>query len=125
MGYSSITVQGNLTADPKLEYIPSGKAILKMSVAVNNGKESVTYFDVVCWEKQAEFFAEQQLSKGQGVLVTGWFQLREWKNKDGDKRFTPTITAQNIFPLARLRKADTPTHDEEGADEEMEEVELH
>jgi single-strand DNA-binding protein len=102
MVFNKVILIGNLTRDPEIRYNPSGKAVATLSIAVNRrsrqgeeGKDDVSFFDVVVWEKQAETCG-QYLSKGSGVLVEGRLQQRRWETEDGQKRSKVEVVASNV-----------------------------
>lgn len=125
MGFADIWVQGNLTSDVKFEWTKNGKALLKFSLAVNTSKDNVDFYDVDCWDKTAELWAD--LHKGEGVIVRGRLLLRKWTDKNGNKRISPTITGDRIILTAKKVLGDAPpapTHDDEPPEDLVEEVDL-
>ncbi|MEI7879880.1 MAG: single-stranded DNA-binding protein [bacterium] len=82
---------GNLTRDPEVSYLPSGKALAKIRLAINNKyklasgeeREETCYVNVAVWGKQGEACG-QYLSKGSPLLVEGRLKYDEWE-KDGQK----------------------------------------
>lgn len=100
---SPITITGNLTADPKLDFLTSGVAKLSFGVAVNHywtnkdgeKEEKVSFFNCVAWRNLAEDSANV-LSKGIKVVVTGRLEQRSWEDKEGIKRSSVEVLADNI-----------------------------
>lgn len=96
-------VIGHLGADVTLRYTPSGQPVADMRVATNRSwkdkndavKTATEWHRVVVWGKQAESCAKY-LSKGRQVLVEGRLQTRTWEDKDGIKRWTTEIVAQQV-----------------------------
>ncbi len=88
---NKVLLIGNLTRDPEVRYLPSGKAVTEIRMAINNKfklasgeeREEVCFVNVVVWGKQAEACG-QYLSKGSSLLVEGRLQYDEWE-KDGQK----------------------------------------
>jgi single-strand DNA-binding protein len=103
---NKVILVGNLGQDPELRYTPSGAAVATVSVATNEGwrdsdgnqKDRTEWHRVVLWRKQAEF-AGEYLKKGRKVYVEGKLQTRSWDDKDGNKRYTTEIVADNLVPL--------------------------
>ncbi len=96
MRFNKVIIAGNLTRDPEVTYLDSGKTLCKFSIAVNEGQDSVSYFDIVAWEKTAELVGEY-LSKGSGCLIEGRLKQDRWKDKDsGDNRSKVNIVAFNV-----------------------------
>lgn len=99
--FNSVTIMGNLTRDPELRTTPNGKSVTNITVALNRPykegsewKETTDYIDVQVWDKLAEQ-AEQHLSKGQPVFVSGRLQSRSWE-QDGQKRVKTEVVAHDI-----------------------------
>lgn len=94
---------GNLGADPELRHTASGQPVCELRVATNeawqdkNGQkqERTEWHRIVVWGRQAEL-AAQYLAKGRKVYVEGRLQTREWQDKDGAKRYTTEIVAQQV-----------------------------
>jgi len=99
---------GNLGRDPEMRYTPSGQAVTQFTVAVNrnykgqNGEwqEETEWFRVVVWGQQAERAAEY-LRKGNKVYIEGRLQTRQWEDKDGQKRYTTALVANQVTNLER------------------------
>ncbi len=94
---------GNLVRDPVLNYTQSGRAVCKMSVAVNrrykggNGEwqEDVLFIDLVVWGKQGEN-CQKYLSKGKKVFVEGRLTQNRWTAQDGTNRSKIEIVAERV-----------------------------
>ena len=83
-----ITVEGRLTRDSELKYLPTGTALAEVSIASSdwNGKEEYTsFFDCQLYGKKAESL-QQYLTKGKQVVVNGKMRQDRWENKEGQKR---------------------------------------
>ena len=103
--FKQITLVGRVTRTPDVKYLESGKAVGKLSVAVNRwvpkDADPITdFFDCVVWEKQAEFVG-QYIDKGRLVLIVGDPQIRDWTDKDGAKRKSFEVRVQEIKTLER------------------------
>ena len=97
-----IVVMGRLTRDPELRKAASGVSVASFSVAVDrdfsqqDGKKETDFLDVVAWRNTAEF-AAKYFTKGRMAVVSGRLQIRNWEDKDGNKRRTSEILAENIY----------------------------
>lgn len=106
-----VEVQGRLTADPELRSTNSGKAVASFSIAcerdyATDGKQRETDFlEVVAWGGTAQFIT-RNFAKGQMAIVTGRLQVRAWEDKNGQKRRTTEIVADNVYFCGRK---ETPT----------------
>lgn len=110
---------GHLGQNPELRYIPqSERAVANFSLATNerlfnpSTNESdirVEWHRIVAWGKLAEF-CEKFLAQGKQILVEGKIRTRSWQDKDGNKRYTTEIHAQNIVLLGK--KDDTASSED-------------
>ncbi|RJQ46982.1 MAG: single-stranded DNA-binding protein [Gaiellales bacterium] len=96
-----VVLVGNLTRDPELRHTPSGTALCKLGVAVNDRikqgdewVEKANFFDVTVWGAQAES-CSRYLAKGRQVAIDGRLDHQTWE-KDGQKRSKVEIIAQNV-----------------------------
>ena len=98
--YNKITVVGNLTRDPEMKNVDGGKAVTKFSLAINRkskaGDETM-YIDIVAWENLGEI-CNQYLKKGMSALVEGRLVIRDYTNKDGEKKKAVEIVA-NVMQM--------------------------
>lgn len=98
MSLNRISVMGRIGKDLELRRTQSGKAVTSFPLAVDrDGKDAGTdWFDVVAWERTAEF-AAQYCAKGRKVVVDGRLQARDWTDKDGNKRRSVEIIANSVY----------------------------
>lgn len=103
---NQVLIIGNLTRDAELRYTPSGSAVTRFSVAVNerftgrNGEQERTHFvDVNVWRELAEACGE--LAKGDPVFVTGRLVNDSWTDKEGNRRYTTRIEGSRVEFLTR------------------------
>lgn len=95
-------IDGNLTTDPELKTINSGKKISTFSVAINHdykenekGNQDVSYLDVEVWDRAAENCAEY-LKKGRKVTILGNLKQDRWKSSDGSGRSKWKVIATSV-----------------------------
>lgn len=104
-------LMGRLTADPELRHTTSNISVTTFSLAVDRrytkpGEEKVTDFiDVVCWRSTAEFVS-RYFKKGMQVVVCGSIQTRNWEDKQGQKRKSTEVVADEVF-FADSKRADS------------------
>ena len=98
-----IVIMGRLTRDPELRRTGSGIAVASFSVAVDrdfgkneNGEKETDFIDCVAWRNTAEFVSKY-VTKGRMVAVSGRLQIRSWTDKEGNKRRTAEIVADNVY----------------------------
>lgn len=94
---------GRLGRDPEMRYTASGTAVANFSVATNHSMRDASgnYEDQTEWHKVAVFgkqaeFAGEYLVKGKLVYVEGRIQTRSWEDREGQKRYTTEIIANQI-----------------------------
>jgi single-strand DNA-binding protein len=113
-GDTSITITGNLTADPEMRYTPSGVAVAKFTVAStprtfdkqsNEFKDGDTLF-LGCnvWRQAAENAAES-LQRGMRVIVHGRLRQRSYETKEGEKRTVYEVEVDEVGPSLRSATA--------------------
>jgi len=106
MDLNRVTLIGNMTRDPELRSLPTGKSVATFSVATNrvwtdaNGQKQkqAEFHNIVMWGKLAEI-ANQYLRKGRKVYVEGRLQTRDWTGQDGVKKYRTEIVADNMIML--------------------------
>lgn len=97
-----IIVMGRMTCDPELRRTNSGTAVASFTVAVDrdfksqSGEKETDFIDVVAWRNTAEF-ASKYFSKGRMAVVEGRLQIRDWTDKDGNKRRSAEIVADSVY----------------------------
>lgn len=97
-----IIVMGRMTRDPELRRTNSGTAVASFSLAVDrdfksqSGEKETDFIDVVAWRNTAEFVSKY-FSKGRMAVVDGRLQLRDWTDKDGNKRRSAEIVADSVY----------------------------
>ena len=100
---NQIAIMGRLTRDPELRQTPNGVPVASFSLAVNRsytpkdgGERQTDFIDVVAWRNTAEFVSKYFI-KGQMAAVTGRLQIRDWTDKDDNKRRSAEVVADNVF----------------------------
>src|SRR5690606_5278237 len=102
-GVNKVILVGNLGADPDMRYTPGGSGVCELRLATNESwtdksgqrQERTEWHRIVVWGKRAELCAKY-LSKGRQVYVEGKLRTRAWEAKDGHKRWTTEIIANDI-----------------------------
>ena len=97
-----IVLMGRLTRDPELRRTQNGTAVASFSIACDRdyaaqGAERETDFiDIVAWRGTAEF-VEKYFGKGRMIVVAGRLQIRNWQDKEGNKRRSAEVVADNVY----------------------------
>ena len=98
-----ITIMGRLTRDPELRRTGSGVAVASFTVAVDrdfsgkdSGEKETDFIDCVAW-RQAGEFVSKYFTKGRMIVVSGRLQIRNYTDKDGNKRRNAEVVADNCY----------------------------
>jgi len=105
-GINKAILVGNLGQDPEIRYTPSGLAVANFSLATSEsfkGKDGqretkTEWHKIVAFGKLAEICGEY-LNKGKQIYIEGRIQTRQWEDKDGNKRYTTEIVANQMQML--------------------------
>jgi single-strand DNA-binding protein len=92
---NSVTLSGNLTRDPELRDLPSGKKVVSLRLASAGFGDRSGYYDVTAWEKLAELITDA-FSKGSRFTFTGRVEYREWDDKEGNRRNAVSFIANDV-----------------------------
>ena len=111
-----IVLMGRLTRDPELRRTGSGVAVASFSIAVDRdfgsrdgGEKETDFIDIVAWRGTADF-AAKWFTKGMQVAVSGKIQTRTWEDKQGNKRKSVEVVADEVF-FADSKRGDSPARD--------------
>ena len=98
-----IVIMGRLTRDPDVRRTPSGVAVTSFTLAVDRdfgsrdgGEKATDFIDCVAWRNTADFVGKY-FTKGRMAVVSGRLQLRDWTDKDGGKRRSAEVVADNVY----------------------------
>ena len=104
MNLNKVFLIGNLTRDPELRTTPNGQPVCTIGMATNRvwtdrqtgqKQQKAEFHTVILWRRLAEI-ANQYLAKGSSVFIEGRLQTRNWQDKNGNKRWTTEIIAENM-----------------------------
>ena len=99
MSLNKVIIQGNVSTEIECKQTQNGTSVCSFNVAVNRnfGKDAkgCDFFTVVAWRQTAEFVSKY-FSKGKGIIVVGRLENREWQDKQGNKRISTEIIAEEI-----------------------------
>lgn len=98
-----IVLMGRLTRDPELRRTGSGIAVASFSLAVDRdfansatGERETDFIDIVAWRNTAEFVSKY-FTKGRMAVVSGRLQIRNWTDREGNKRRSAEVVADNVY----------------------------
>ena len=99
---NKIILMGRLTRDPELRHTQSGTPVASFSLAVDrdyknqDGSKATDFVDIVAWRSTGEFVSKY-FAKGRMAVVEGRLQMRDWQDKDGHKRRSAEVVADNVY----------------------------
>ena len=122
-----IILMGRLTRDPELRHTQTGTAVASFSLAVdrdfkdrNTGEKATDFIDIVAWRQTAEFVS-RYFTKGRMAVVEGRLQIRDWTDKEGGKRRSAEVIADNVyFGDSKRDGGDTAQSEPQGGFSEIE-----
>jgi len=97
-----IVLMGRLTRDPELRKTQSSLSVTSFTLAVDrdfkdpSGERETDFIDIVAWRATAEFVSKY-FSKGRMAVVEGRLQIRDWTDREGGKRRTAEVVADNVY----------------------------
>lgn len=108
-----ITIMGRLTRDPELRYTQSQTPVASFTLAVDrdftsrdSGERQTDFIDVVAWRQTGEFVSKY-FTKGSMAVVSGRLQIRDWTDREGNKRRNAEVVADNVYFGESKRRDDS------------------
>ena len=115
-----IVIMGRLARDPELRHTQTGTPVATFRLAVdrdfkdkNTGERATDWIDVVAWRGTGEFVS-RYFAKGRLAVVEGRLQMREWTDKEGNRRTTAEVVADNVYFGDSRRDGDTGGYSDRG-----------
>ena len=106
------TIMGRLTRDPELRHTGSGTPVCSFTLAVdrdfadkNSGEKQTDFIDCVAWRNTGEFVSKY-FSKGSMAVVAGRIQVRDYTDRDGNKRRATEVVAEHVY-FGESKKSDS------------------
>lgn len=112
---NNIVIMGRLTRDPELRYTQQNTPVVSFSVACERDRapkgqnRETDFIECVAWRSTAEFVSKY-FFKGQMAVVSGRLQMRDWTDRDGNKRKSAEIVADNVY-FGESKKGERRTTD--------------
>ncbi len=111
---NKITIMGRLTRDPELRRTGNGTAVASFTLAVDRdfapkdgGERETDFIPCVAWRQTGEFVSKY-FTKGSMAVVSGRLQIRNYTDKDGNKRTAAEVVVDNVyFGESKQRSADS------------------
>ena len=103
-------LMGRLVAEPELKHTPNNVPVLSITIAVDrsyskDGRRETDFIDIVAWRGTAEFIAKY-FRKGQMIAISGSIQTRNWEDKNGSKRKSTEVVADEAHFAESKRQSD-------------------
>lgn len=101
---NQVVLMGRLTRDPELRHTQSGLPVVSFSIAVDrdfgqkDGEKQTDFIDIVAWRGTAEFVSKY-FAKGRMAVVSGRLQIRDWTDKEGNRRRTAEVVADTCISV--------------------------
>ena len=105
-----VILMGRLVRDPELRHTQSGIPVVSFRIAVDRrfskeqGERQADFIDIVAWRQTAEFI-QKYFSKGRMIAVHGSLQVREWQDKEGNKRWSTEVQADQVYFTGEKRES--------------------
>lgn len=121
---NKVVLQGRFAGDPELRHTQSGVAVATFRLAVTrdfkekDGERKADFISVVCWRGTAEFVS-RFFQKGSLAVVEGRLQVRDYTDRDGNKRFVTEVIADNVYFSESRKRDDTEQTYQAGGDTEQ------
>ena len=116
-----ITLMGRLVRDPELRYTQSQTPVVSFRIAVDRdysgrdgGERQADFIDIVAWRQTAEFVSKY-FQKGRMIVVSGRLQMRDWTDRDNNKRTSAEVVADNVYFGDSRRDGDSGRSDNYGS----------
>ena len=100
---NKIVLMGRLTRDPELRHTQAGTPVASFAIACDRdfkdkqtGEKATDFIDIVAWRSTAEFVS-RFFTKGRMAVVEGRLQVRDYTDKDGNKRRAAEVVADNVY----------------------------
>lgn len=125
---NTITLVGNITADPELRYTPNGNAVAKFSIAVvknkdkNSGEWISDFFNCITWNSLAENIAAS-LQRGSRVILTGKVVVEKWTDDNGNKKQSVKIRVESMGPDLAFASCTIEKNSKDRSQQDREETE--
>ena len=106
-----VTIAGRIVHDIELRSTPNGVPVTSFRIAcqrnikTESGEREADFIDIVTWRSAAEFVS-RNFNKGDEIIIDGHLQSRNWTDRDGNKRTSTEIEAENIYFCGSKRKAE-------------------
>lgn len=111
MPFNKVILMGNLVQEPELKQTANGTPVTSFRLAIGRKmqKDTTDFIEIVAWKSTAEFVC-QYFKKGSPILICGSLQVRSWTDKDGNKRYSTEVVADEASFVGSKQQGAAPTY---------------
>ena len=123
---NQIFIMGRLARDPEVRHTQSGVTVCSFTLAVDRdikdkqtGDRKTDWIPVTAWRGTGELVS-RYLHKGDSIVVVGRLEIQEWTDKQGNKRTTPNVSAENVYFTGGRRQETAQSYQQQGQEYQQE-----
>ena len=123
---NQIFIMGRLARDPEVRHTQSGVTVCSFTLAVDRdikdkqtGERKTDWIPVTAWRGTAELIS-RHLHKGDSIVVVGRLEIQEWTDKQGNKRTTPNVSAENVYFTGGRRQETAQSYQQQEHEDQQE-----
>lgn len=123
---NQIFIMGRLARDPEVRHTQSGVTVCSFTLAVDRdikdkqtGERKTDWIPVTAWRGTADLIS-RYLHKGDSIVVVGRLEIQEWTDKQGNKRTTPNVSAENVYFTGGRRQETAQSYQQQGQEYQQE-----
>ena len=123
---NQIFIMGRLARDPEVRHTQSGVTVCSFTLAVDRdikdkqtGERKTDWIPVTAWRGTGELVS-RYLHKGDSIVVVGRLEIQEWTDRQGNKRTTPNVSAENVYFTGGRRQETAQSYQQQGQEYQQE-----
>lgn len=123
---NQIFIMGRLSRDPEVRHTQSGVTVCSFTLAVDRdikdkqtGERKTDWIPVTAWRGTADLIS-RYLHKGDSIVVVGRLEIQEWTDKQGNKRTTPNVSAENVYFTGGRRQETAQSYQQQEHEDQQE-----
>lgn len=123
---NQIFIMGRLARDPEVRHTQSGVTVCSFTLAVDRdikdkqtGERKTDWIPVTAWRGTGELVS-RYLHKGDSIVVVGRLEIQEWTDKQGNKRTTPNVSAENVYFTGGRRQETAQSYQQQEHEDQQE-----
>lgn len=123
---NQIFIMGRLARDPEVRHTQSGVTVCSLTLAVDRdikdkqtGERKTDWIPVTAWRGTAELIS-RYLHKGDSIVVVGRLEIQEWTDRQGNKRTTPNVSAENVYFTGGRRQETAQSYQQQEHEDQQE-----